>query len=816
MHRTLPQSRLHSRDSRPPSAPAGGQWLTQLAFLLTLLLVVCRMLIPESIRSAIDPLAGGSPTPLAPGPGSGLALDLLCCIPALLILGRRAVNAAYVLFSSWTFVPMGLLAVWAAMSPLWSADRFSATVSATHLFASLVFLWSTTQLVRSWLRLRLVAAACVGLLLALCVAGYYYRFAELQDMTQTWQEHKAEFLAEHGWKPDSFEALQFEKRVLAGQPMGFSASTNTYAALLVLLGVVAGGLVIQRVVDRDSPAWIVLPALATLATIPLIKWTQCRAAFATPIIAAMMLSVVARLGPHLARHARTAYAAGVVAVALATAFLVRHGLRTGTLWHESLTFRWHYWIGSFRVFRDHWLAGVGWENFGPFYLGRRLPVAAEEIRDPHNFVVRVFVELGAIGGALLVAWLLSLWWDLTRPSLPSSESATSAPAQPSVYGKRFALLTVGLIAFIGVALATLLGVDWNAAGAFVLLEIVRHAMFLVAVAAGLGAGAFRGRSRPADAEPNHGADFELDDRPAPWVLYAILAGLATFLIHNLIEFSLFEPGPLLLFTLLTGSAMGIRLAGNEPVIKGAAPVQPRSRVAWVGLCAGGLLWLGALFGLVVPVASAEGMAHDADDNAREGAAMLAPGRGQNVEQGLKRLSAGARQMSDAFARLPMNADYAARAARMMIAARLGQSDPKRVRQMLDAAVAADPSSVSNLTMRAQFELSPEVHDPAGARRDYEHALALDPNNVRLRLDYARQLQTMAADPGSKDLAAEALREYRLAEEMNSQLSPIEPKRLSSDELAEIHRAIAELEAAQPSGAPATRPAPARLDRGTAG
>ncbi|MDB5289912.1 MAG: lipid core-O-antigen ligase-like enyme [Phycisphaerales bacterium] len=813
MHRTLPQNR--PRESHAPSGNPRGQWLTQIAFLLTVALVICRLLISESIRSAIDPLAGGSPTPLAPGPGSGLALDLLCCIPALLVLGRCALDGSYSLLSSWTYVPMGLLAVWVGLSPLWAADHFSATVSAAHVVASLAFLWSASQLVRSWIRLRLIGAACVGLLLALCVAGYYYRLAELQDMTQTWQEHKTEFLAEHGWKPDSFEAQQFEKRILAGQPMGFSASTNTYAALLVLLGVVAAGLVVRRSVDGDKPAWVVLPIVAIVAAIPLIKWTQCRAAFATPFIAAIILSAVALLGPYLSRHARAWYAAGVASIALAIAFLVRHGLRAGTLWHESLTFRWHYWIGSFYIFREHWLAGVGWENFGPYYLGRRLPVAAEEIRDPHNFIVRVFVELGAIGGALLIGWMLSLWWDLTRPALPPSGTETADNAHHLSYGRRFAFVTIVLIALIGVGLATILGIDWNAAGAFVLLEIVRNSMFLVAVLAGLFAGALR-RRPSADTERDGGLDFELDDRPAPWLMYATLAGLATFLIHNLIEFSLFEPGPLLLFGLLGGGALGIRLAGKEAAAKRTTKLQQGRRIALTGLSVAGLLWLAVLFGLVIPIASAEAIAHDADDVAREGAVLLAPGRTQDVARGLKLLSAAAQQMSDAFMRVPFNADYAARAARMMIGARIERSDPMRVRRMLDAAVAADGSSVSNLTIRAQFELSPEIHDSAAARRDYERALALDPNNVRLRLDYARQLQSMAASPATNDLADEALREYRLAVELNSQLSSVEPKRLSPAELADVGRAIAALEAGGASGAPHIRPAPVRDDRGAAG
>ena len=49
------------------------------------------------------------------------------------------------------------------------------------------------------------------------------------------------------------------------------------------------------------------------------------------------------------------------------------GFITHGLVHESLTFRWHYWVGAMRVFARHPLAGVGLDNFGTYYLGVRLP-----------------------------------------------------------------------------------------------------------------------------------------------------------------------------------------------------------------------------------------------------------------------------------------------------------------------------------------------------------------------------------------------------------------------------------------------------------
>jgi len=46
------------------------------------------------------------------------------------------------------------------------------------------------------------------------------------------------------------------------------------------------------------------------------------------------------------------------------------------------------------VWKERPLIGVGLDGFAQHYLAHRLPIAAEEPKDPHNFVVRAFCELG--------------------------------------------------------------------------------------------------------------------------------------------------------------------------------------------------------------------------------------------------------------------------------------------------------------------------------------------------------------------------------------------------------------------------------------
>src|SRR5439155_5070908 len=146
-----------------PAAPSPpGAWLTWLAFALLAAVVAARMTVSEALRSALPALPGTPAPPAGTGPTSGLVLDLLACVPALLVLLRRWVDPTFALRVAWSTIPMGLLGVWAVLSVAWSADKFAAVVSSVHLLAAFAALWAAAQVVRTWLHLRLVAGVCCG------------------------------------------------------------------------------------------------------------------------------------------------------------------------------------------------------------------------------------------------------------------------------------------------------------------------------------------------------------------------------------------------------------------------------------------------------------------------------------------------------------------------------------------------------------------------------------------------------------------------------------------------------------------------------
>jgi O-antigen ligase len=724
-------------------------WITRIALGLAIALVVARATMTQQLRDPFQVQPGIQVNaPRGVGAAGSVLLDLLMCLPAILVLVRSSVDRANLISFTRVHAFAFALAAWIVISTFWASDRFAAAVEATHWGAAIVLLWAVSQLVDSWSRLRLVGAVCFGTLLVLSAHGIVYRFVDVPDQRQSFLEHEQEIYRQNGWPPDSFIARQFKKKVMSGEVIGFSASPNTYAMMLVLLGLVTVGLALQRISNRDEWGWPTVILLTIPAALLMLWLTQCRAALATPVIGVCLLAVAATIEVEwrtlprawvVAMHRRT-FLIAVSIILLGVAAVVGHGLYHGSLIHDSLTFRWRYWIGAKRLFVDHWLSGVGFANFGNYYLSVRLPIASEEIKDPHNFFVRIAVETGSIGAILLIVWMLRLWWEMTCPQ--TIEQSQERPS-PRPLGSALAIATGAML------INTLASVDFSRSGSWVGLEILKRVLWLGLLLVGIIIGIMRSSTRQV-----------FDDRPTPWILWAILASLAVFLLHNTIEFGFFESGPLGMFALLAGAALGVR---GVNLRSGATRFGSTWGLAAIAM----ILWLLMAAFWVVPLLCAEARAQAGDDDLQA-----------------NRLAAAGQEYYDALWGLPLrNADYAMKLAMARFWAR---ESPSQVLDALDAATAADPTLIRGYLTRAQFRMQMPSPSVQKVKQDYQTAIQLNPNDVDVRTDYGNALERL----GFRHEAADA---YRGALEKNDGLSADEPKRLTGEQVRSLRQKIAALQ-----------------------
>ena len=717
----------------PPKDPAA--WVTQLAFYGGLAVVIARATILETTRDA-SAIAGA---PRGAGAGVGVVLDLLAFLPALLVLGRRVVDRTYVVRGSWALGLGGALGLWTLLSVWWAGDKFAAAVDGFHLAAALGLLWAMSQLVRSGLRARIVAGVCFGLLLVFVANALIYRYADQPETAKFFNDHKAELLRQRGLEPGSYAADRFEQKVNAAEVFGFSASPNSFAAVAVLVGIVSAGLGLQRWRDGDEWGWPGAIAFGVVLALPLLVWTQSKAAAVAAVLAAVALYFVVKRGDRLAEKRRPLYLAGLVGFAGLVAAIVGLGLATGGLLVRTLSFRWQYWAGGFGAWREHPILGVGWSNFGGAYLAHRLPAAPEEPRDPHDLFVRFFVELGLVGGLIGLAWALRLLWELTSPA---ARTATAGGAKSA--GARWGdLAFLALALFGGVALNALASIDFAQTSDFWIYEGIKRGLFLALLAVGTAVGVAASRERLA-----------LDNRPAPLLLAAMFIAVVLFLVQNLVDFSLFETGPMFVFALVAGSLLGVRLPA-------AAGRRSRTPLAVVAFAIAGLAWVAAGFAFAWPTVAAGQRAAAAD-----------------AEMAANRPNDAAGDYLSAFETAPFaDGQLALSAAR----AKLAAGDPPRSAEpLLALAAAADPTNSRYPLEQARLQLAlPKgVRDNALVIARYDAALRRDPINVAMRLEYADALRSLGKPEEAKG-------QDRLALKYDDELPPGEPKRLVPERVEAI-------------------------------
>jgi O-antigen ligase len=726
------------------------RWISYFAFVLALAVVIARITTPDGLRDPWEISPGSPPVASSPGPGTALVMDLLACVPALLVFLRSVIDSQYPLLRRSSHILLFALTTWAVLSTVWSVDRFAAAVTSAHFFAAACLLWAMSQLVRCPAHLRLVGALAFGLLLVLLVQSALYRFMDVPENIAFWEQNKADILKEHNWQPDSFAATQFERKLTSGELVGFFNSANTLAATGVLLFFSCVGIGLQKWKDRESPNWLILSGVAALALLWVLICARSKTSAATPLLGIAGLLVFFRLRRRLtpANHTlhfwMAAAAAGLGIVAVVGHGLYHHGLFPGHF-SNSLDFRWKYWVASAGVFASHPWVGVGYSNFGYYYLAHRLPEAAEEIKDPHNFLVRFLVELGLVGGSLCIAWLLRLFYELT---LPGGAGETS----PGESSSLMTIRSIPLFVIAGMLLSIAANTDFSLGVGDTIALLLKPLLYMLALLLGTMA---------ASMLTQH--SWSLDSRAAPIVWYCAVTGLVLFLLHNLIDFSFFEVGPMFLFMTLLGSAQGVSS------LRSPGPTSRRRSA--IAAIAATIVWISAAVFLVVPVLVAEQAAGAANELIRT--ASKTPD-----SQTASHFRLAQQSLATASHFVPYNSDYVFRQAELFL--RLGDLD--QAKSLISQCKQINPRLIDSYLLEANFQLSQPNPDVAIVRSDFQTILQLNPNDISFHLQYASALQRF----GQLD---EARAQYQQALSANNALPPGEPKRLSPQQVEDIEGKI---------------------------
>ena len=547
---------------------------------MLLLAVGMRPLVSETYRSALVMGDFGGLTPAATA-----FFDLAIWLAALAAvvgtaLGRRCWR--------WTGAEIGwlVLVVAAVVSTVVASNKRLAINASCDWLTAIVAMMVLANLMRDRLRVVLILAVLTASGLASaakCVMQVTLEFDEAQaEYKQRITEHE-KLKAESGYEQDAGnekpedERVLFERRLEAGEAAGFLAHPNHQGSWLGLAGFAAVALAGLAGRFRGSQVVCVVLAAGLFAVIFL---TGSKGALAATAGGVGLWFGLRLTGERLRRHWRATLAGAWVLALVGGATIVLLGWARGGLPSDSLRFRWNYWQVTREVIADRPWTGVGALNFDQAYLAHKPVEYPEEIKDPHNFVLSVAAQWGIVGvaglGLALIGGSVAVARRWGRMPRADRDSAVTSQCHKDSAGRWIVVVVVGFM-----LLRLWLLREWWLADA----EGVAATFFDLGAYGLIWAMCFAGMVWlvvSCDAGAN--GRYRL----------ACLCGVAAFLLHNTIGFSLFAPG-----TLFPFMAMAAVLIGGEGRVTGSSEGGVR-RVPLIAVAVAGLTVLAGV--AVVPVA----------------------------------------------------------------------------------------------------------------------------------------------------------------------------------------------------------------------
>ncbi|MDA0833703.1 MAG: O-antigen ligase family protein [Planctomycetota bacterium] len=247
-------------------------------------------------------------------------------------------------------------------------------------------------------------------------------------------------LAQAGY-PDNRQAqLMFEQRLFSStEPIAFFALTNSLAGLLAV-GTIIGLFGLIRLIPlndlggeqsrRNSQWFAIVCGTATIVFCLLL--TKSRTAWVGTALAIVIGCLLLSRQLHISR--KIWLRGGMVFMAVVVLVTGVLALSGGLDWQvlseapKSLKYRLEYWSGTWQVIKAHPMTGVGPGNFRQHYLQFKLPESSEEIADPHQMVLDLWVQGGVVSLLGLGVLLLIVVRGLRKPHAVAEDSGKQPSA----------------------------------------------------------------------------------------------------------------------------------------------------------------------------------------------------------------------------------------------------------------------------------------------------------------------------------------------------------------------------------------------------
>jgi hypothetical protein len=423
------------------------------------------------------------------------------------------------------------------LATFYAANKRAAITSAITLMAPILMAVMLAHLLDSHAKIKilLITLASLGIVAAFQSADQF--FIENDLIIQQYQDDPDAILQPLGITRNSFNHILLEHRIYSKDVRGPFSTSNSAGSFAILTSFAAIALLAELLKNRKSfPSLSGNRALAALILAFVLFGlfiTRSKGAVSAFLIAVAIFAYLLRSSrPKLSKN--IILTACVISAIALVPIVAWFGLKFGRLpGGNSMLTRWQYWHASAQMFLDHHLTGVGGGNFSSFYPQYKPSAAPETVSDPHCFVLSILTQFGPLA---LLGFLIIILSPLWRTSLADPKTLETPP------NRRFANLAT-LCAIVTAMIIVILRPfisPQNIAETFDEKIFVLFTAYIAPAAAfAVGFALF---VKTLQTSPK---EYNLQNTHLTAV--ALFCGILGVIIHNLIDFAIFEPGILTAF-----------------------------------------------------------------------------------------------------------------------------------------------------------------------------------------------------------------------------------------------------------------------------
>ena len=492
----------------------------------------------------------------------------------------------------------------AIISAVLAANKRAAINEVVIMAGPMVMAMMLVQLLNSPARVKAVLYLIAALGVVNAVECIDQTVSSNDMIIKQYQENPDFVLSRLNIERNSYQQMLFENRLYSKDVRGFFTTGNSSGSFFILALAACAALVIEKrqqmKLGAGNTGEIAGRVIVGAVIVAGIVLTHSKGAIGALLIAALAYAVWSFKREWLAKNKIAVTVVLAALMLLLGGGVVWYGLNHGRLpGGNSMLVRWQYWSATAKMIVAHPLAGVGGGNFDSYYQYYKLPAALETVKDPHNFVLSVLSQYGVAGLIGFIAAVLG-------PILIAVFGKSSEEVVENNGFKKLIPIILAVVCLVMASIRPIFSQVEQTSDSSVMVYVLFW-LFALPIMILIGSMWLLSLSDK----------MSISLRTSQVVL---MLGVAGVLIHNLVDFAIFEPGVYTTMWLLLAVIVSMQknapgqkvlqltpgnLWGSIGVIVGFAIFWASSHFCIGPVVRSGMLMSGAMRTISMPLAVAE-------------------------------------------------------------------------------------------------------------------------------------------------------------------------------------------------------------------